>query len=113
MNMTDFQRIHDAEGYFEFFDIAYDETVIRQKRSLILKAFGDRIKTAQAVEENEQELLAFFRYVLQSVYNDFESGAAPEAHEIWGIKEGSGGCFACSIERTCDTNESSCSSGRE
>lgn len=108
--MEDFYTIHSAEDYFEFFDLEYDENLIRNKRALIMKAFGDKIKKAQEKESDEQKLLEFFRFALLSVYKNFECGEAPSAAEIWGIKEGSGGCFACSIERTCDTKESGCPS---
>ena len=41
--LDEFYKLTDAEDYFEFFNLEYDEKVLRVKRFHILKKFGELI----------------------------------------------------------------------
>lgn len=99
-NGKDFEKITDAEGFFEFFDIPYDERLLNSKRFHIMKLFGNLIKDATNLEDDKK--LAFYRFALLKVYGDFVSGANPSAAEVFNMFEKTGGCLSCTTS-TCST----------
>ncbi|MDJ0704963.1 MAG: nitrogenase-stabilizing/protective protein NifW [Leptolyngbyaceae cyanobacterium MO_188.B28] len=74
MNKTlaDFNRLVDAEEYFEFFDLPYDPQIVSVNRLHILQKFSQLIQTAgEANELNEEEKLKQYQTALQNAYNVF------------------------------------------
>lgn len=104
--LKEFTAITDAEEYFEFFGLEYDESVVNVKRFHIMRKFGELI--AKANEQNiddEERVLEFYRFALIKVYKDFESGYNPSAAEIWGLFEKPTPCMTCSSMSGCSTTE--------
>ena len=75
MNKTlaDFNRLVDAEEYFEFFDLPYDPQVVSVNRLHILQKFSQLIQApeGEAAELSEAEKLDQYRTALQDAYNLF------------------------------------------
>lgn len=104
--LADFYRIRSAEDFFDFFALEYDEEVVRLKRALIMKRFGDRVKRVMEIEQNEDRLLDLFKFALIATYKDFEGENAPGADEVWGLPEGShGACSSCATVSSCKPKE--------
>ncbi|MCG8364504.1 MAG: nitrogenase-stabilizing/protective protein NifW [Pseudanabaenales cyanobacterium] len=75
MNKTlaDFNRLVDAEEYFEFFDLPYDPQIVSVNRLHILQKFSQLIQApeGEATELSEEEKLNQYRIALQNAYNLF------------------------------------------
>ena len=75
MNKTlaDFNRLVDAEEYFEFFDLPYDPQIVSVNRLHILQKFSQLIQSSEreAAELSEAEKLNQYRTALQQAYNLF------------------------------------------
>ncbi|MEY4505102.1 MAG: hypothetical protein RL154_1399 [Pseudomonadota bacterium] len=102
--LSEFEKITSAEDFFDFFDIEYDEYILRTKKYLIIKLFANLIKDASEFDEDKK--LSFYRFALLRAYGDFVNGVNPSVADIWSIYEG-GGC-SCTTS-TCATT-SNCSS---
>ncbi len=68
-----FVRLSDAEEYFDFFQLPYDQKVINVNRLHILKKFSEFI---QQIDENNPELsnsekLSIYRDALEQAYQIF------------------------------------------
>ena len=68
-----FVQLSDAEEYFEFFQLPYDQKVINVNRLHILKKFSEFI---QQIDENNSELsnsekLSIYRDALEQAYQIF------------------------------------------
>ena len=112
MKLSEFYQIRDAEDFFEFFSLEYDEAVIIAKRALIMKSYGDRIKNARSMEIDDEKRLEYYRFSLIAVYKMFEEGDGPSAAEVWDLPEGGGsGCISCKTVSTCKTQKTGCSTG--
>jgi nitrogenase-stabilizing/protective protein len=97
-NVKDFYDLTDAEDYFEFFNLDYDEQLIHVKRFHILKEYGSLIKTAfEQWSDNEEQLLNFLKFSLIRVYGEYKAGKSPSAAEVWNMyKDGKlSGCLSC------------------
>jgi nitrogenase-stabilizing/protective protein len=99
-SVKDFEKITDANQYFEFFDIEYDERLLNAKRFHILKLFGNLIKNAPDIDDEQK--VAFYRFCLLRVYGDFVNGIHPSAADVFNMYEKTGGCLSCSTS-TCET----------
>lgn len=96
-----FYELSDAEEYFDFFELEYDENLLHVKRSHILKEYGNMIKTGlNHLKEQENRLLDFLKFSLLKVYGDFKNGYAPRAADVWNMFENGKpkGCLACSLQ---------------
>ncbi len=99
MSIKNFYDLIDAEDYFNFFNIEYDQQLINVKRFHILKEYGDLINSGfEKFENNAVKLFDFLRFSLLKVYGDFENGYAPSAADIWKMykKNKLNGCYSCS-----------------
>lgn len=99
-NVKEFEKITDAEDFFNFFGIAFDERLLNVKRFHIMKLFGNLIKDAADFDEDKK--LAFYRFSLLKVYGDFANGANPSAADVFNMFEKTGGCLSCTTT-TCAT----------
>jgi nitrogenase-stabilizing/protective protein len=98
-SLDEFYELTDAEDYFDYFDLEYDQSLIDVKRFHILREYGTLIKTGfENFKEEEEKLLDFLKFSLLRVYGDFKNGHTPSAAEVWDMfKDGKlgGGCFSC------------------
>lgn len=99
-SVKDFYDLTDAEEYFEFFDLEYDQALVNVKRFHILREYGNLIKTAfENLSSNEDMLLNFLKFSLMRVYGEYKAGKSPSAIDVWNMyKDGKvniGGCLTC------------------
>jgi nitrogenase-stabilizing/protective protein len=97
-SLDEFYELTDAEDYFDFFDLEYDQRLVDVKRFHILKEYGTMIKTGMNnITQQDEKLLDFLKYSLLKVYGQFKNGYAPSAAEVWDMfKDGKlGGCMSC------------------
>ena len=72
-NFEEFQQIVDAEDYFKFFDLPYEQTVVNVNRLHILSQFS---KYIQEIDQNNPDLnqsdkLAQYHAALEKAYQVF------------------------------------------
>jgi len=102
--LAEFKKIKEAEEYFEFFDLEYDESLLRVKRFHIMRKFGEMIDKALSQDiQDEAKMLEFFKFALVTVYKNFESGYNPSAADIWGMFDKPNPCLACSTMSSCSS----------
>lgn len=97
-SLDQFYELTDAEDYFEFFELEYDQSLINVKRFHILREYGTLIKTGFSnMKDDQEKLLDFLKFSLLRVYGDFKNGYAPSAADVWNMfKDGKlGGCMSC------------------
>jgi len=97
-SLDEFYELTDAEDYFDFFEMEYDQSLVNVKRFHILKEYGSLIKTGfENLKEQEDRLLDFLKFSLLKVYGDFKNGYAPSAADVWSMfKDGKlSGCLSC------------------
>lgn len=102
-SLDEFYDLTDAEDYFYFFNIEFDQHLVNVKRFHIMKEYGTLIRTGiQKIENDEERLLDFLKFSLLRVYGDFKNGHAPSAADVWGMFEDGklSGCASCSPEPT-------------
>lgn len=101
-----FNTLTDAEEYFEFFDLEYNERLVYSKRFHILKKFGEMIEKAEGHDlGSDEKLLEYYKFALISVYKNFESGYAPSAAEVWDMFGKPSACGTCSTSSSCNEIE--------
>jgi nitrogenase-stabilizing/protective protein len=78
--LGEFQKLTDAEQYFEFFDLAYDPQVVNINRLHILKKFSQSLEEIDTkfVESPEAEKLSFYREALENSYATLQTSNAIE-----------------------------------
>ena len=82
--LAEFEKITDAEEFFEFFDINYDERLVQVKRFHIMKKFGELVEKAKGHDMgSDAKLLEYYKFALLSVYKNFENGYSPSAAAVW------------------------------
>jgi nitrogenase-stabilizing/protective protein len=71
--LAEFNQLHDAEQYFEFFELPYDPQVVNVNRLHILQKFSNfiRERAAELKELDEAETLNQYRLALQQAYDLF------------------------------------------
>jgi len=75
--LTQFNQLHDAEDYFEFFGLSYDPQVVNINRLHILRKFSQLMaKVDQGLSDAEK--LDTYREALQSAYAVFLSFSSVE-----------------------------------
>jgi nitrogenase-stabilizing/protective protein len=97
-SLDEFYELTDAEDYFDFFEMDYDQSLVNVKRFHILKEYGSLIKTGfENLKDQEDRLLDFLKFSLLKVYGDFQNGYAPSAAQVWDMfKDGKlSGCVSC------------------
>lgn len=104
--IEEFNELTNIEEYLEFFDVDYDERLVRVKRFHILKKYGEMIEKAKEQNiDDEEKLLAFYKFALISTYKNFESGYSPSAAEIWNTFENPSACSTCNTSTDCNDIE--------
>jgi nitrogenase-stabilizing/protective protein len=97
-SLDEFYELTDAEDYFDFFELEYDQSLVNVKRFHILREYGSLIETGMENFKNEEtRLLDFLKFSLLKVYGDFKNGYAPSAADVWNMfKDGKlSGCMSC------------------
>ena len=106
MKLADFYKITDADDYFDFFGIEYDQRLIDAKRFHLMKKFGELIEKAKELGDVEEEkMLGMYRFALLKVYKDFENGYNPSAAEVWGSLDKPSACFTCATQVGCSPKQ--------
>jgi len=104
--LKEFMTITDAEEYFEFFDLEYDERLVFVKRFHIMKKFGEMMDRAIGNDlGGDEKLLEYYKFALITVYKNFENGYAPSAADVWDMFGKESGCGTCSTSSTCNDLE--------
>ncbi|WP_345969194.1 MULTISPECIES: nitrogenase-stabilizing/protective protein NifW [Sulfurimonas] len=104
--LEEFQSLTDAEDYFDFFDLDYDERLVYVKRFHILKEFGAMMDRAIGSElEGDEKMLEYYKFALITVYKNFENGYAPSAADVWDMFGKESGCGTCSTSDSCSDVE--------
>ncbi len=96
--LDSFYDLQDAEEYFEFFDLEFDQKLVNVKRFHIMKEYGNLIKKGfDNFSLDELKLLDFLKFSLLRVYGEFQNGYAPSAADVWNMYEGNKlmGCMSC------------------
>ncbi len=97
-SLDEFYELTDAEDYFDFFELDYDQSLVNVKRFHILREYGSLIETGmENFKTEESRLLDFLKFSLLKVYGDFKNGYAPSAADVWNMfKDGKlSGCMSC------------------
>ena len=101
--LQEFQTLTDAEDYFDFFDLDYDERLVYVKRFHIMKKYGEMIEKAKGHDlGSEEKLLDYYKFALITVYKNFENGYAPSAAEVWNTFGKPSACSTCSTSSSCN-----------
>ena len=104
--LQEFQTLTDAEDYFDFFDLDYDERLVYVKRFHIMKKYGEMIEKAKGHDlGGEEKLLDYYKFALITVYKNFENGYAPSAAEVWNTFGKPSACSTCSTSSSCNDIE--------
>lgn len=75
--LAQFDRLSDAEEYFEFFGLSYDPQVVNVNRLHILRKFSQLVE-AEDKNQTEAQLLAAYKEALQTAYNVFLTSSGVE-----------------------------------
>lgn len=106
-SLKEFYELEDAEEYFDFFDINYNQSLVNVKRFHILREYGTLISRAfeELKDNDEAKLLDFLKFSLLRVYGEYENGKSPSAVEVWNLAQDSNftGCMSCtpSVGNSC------------
>lgn len=100
--VEDFYELTDAEDYFNFFDIEFDQALVNVKRFHMMKEYGTLIRKGLANIEGEDKVLEFLKFSLLRVYGDYVNGHAPSAADVWNMYETGklNGCSSCAPSPT-------------
>lgn len=105
-SIKEFEAITDAEEYFDFFDLDYDERLVYVKRFHIMKKYGEMVEKANGNDfGSDQKLLDYYKFALITVYKNFENGYAPSAAEVWDTFDKPSACSTCSTSTECSDVE--------
>lgn len=104
--LAEFKKMTDAEDFFDFFDIEYDERLVQVKRFHIMKKFGELVEKAQGHDfGSDEKLLEYYKFALITVYKNFENGYSPSAADVWNMFDKPSACGTCSTSSSCNTIE--------
>lgn len=71
-SLSEFNKLVNAEDYFQFFEIPYDQKIVNVNRLHILQKFSDFIKEIDNNSElNESQRLGKYREALENAYQVF------------------------------------------
>lgn len=100
--VEDFYELTDAEDYFNFFDIEFDQALVNVKRFHMMKEYGTLIRKGLANIEGEDKVMEFLKFSLLRVYGDYVNGHAPSAADVWNMYETGklNGCSSCAPSPT-------------
>jgi len=105
-SIKEFEAITDAEEYFDFFDLDYDERLVYVKRFHIMKKYGEMVEKAAGNDfGSDQKLLDYYKFALITVYKNFENGYSPSAAEVWDTFDKPSACSTCSTSTECSDIE--------
>ena len=105
-SIKEFEAITDAEEYFDFFDLDYDERLVYVKRFHIMKKYGEMVEKAAGNDfGSDQKLLDYYKFALITVYKNFENGYSPSAAEVWDTFGKPSACSTCSTSTECSDIE--------
>ncbi|MCL1490969.1 MAG: nitrogenase-stabilizing/protective protein NifW [Pseudanabaena sp. Salubria-1] len=78
--LSEFQKLTDAEQYFEFFELDYDAQVVNINRLHILKKFSQSLEEIdnKLVEAAEEQKLSLYREALENSYATLQNSNAIE-----------------------------------
>lgn len=78
--LADFKKISDAEDYFRFFELPFDQQAVNVNRLHILKKFSQYMTEIDETfpDLTEEQKLVKYSEALQSAYNLFLSSSAVE-----------------------------------
>ncbi|MCS6960419.1 MAG: nitrogenase-stabilizing/protective protein NifW [Pseudanabaenaceae cyanobacterium SKYGB_i_bin29] len=76
--LEEFNRLTDAEQYFEYLELPYDPRVVNVNRLHILRKFSLFKEEIDQQINDPQERLARYRSALQTAYEVFLTSSAPE-----------------------------------
>jgi nitrogenase-stabilizing/protective protein len=78
--LVDFQKLNDAEQFFEFFELPYDAKVVNVNRLHILQKFSQAIAQIEATtpDLSEAEKLEQYQTALEQAYAVFLSSNSLE-----------------------------------
>lgn len=104
--LEEFEKITDTEDFFDFFDLEYDERLIRVKRFHIMKKFGEMAEKAKGHDlGSDEKLLEYYKFALITVYKNFENGYSPSAADVWEMFDKPSACGTCSTSGSCNDVE--------
>lgn len=105
-SLEEFNTLTDAEDYFDFFDIEFDERLVFVKRFHIMKEFGSMIAKAESnTDMDETKTLEYYKFALLTIYKNFENGYAPSAADVWDMFNNPTACGTCSTSSSCSDVE--------
>lgn len=78
--LEEIEELESAEDFLQYFELAYDPSVVHVNRLHILQRFHDYLAQAEnKLPENDEALRAVYKQLLLRAYNDFvESDAQTE-----------------------------------
>ncbi|CAN1211273.1 Nitrogenase-stabilizing/protective protein NifW 2 [Tumidithrix helvetica PCC 7403] len=78
--LSQFQKLTDAEQYFDFFELPYDPQVVNINRLHILKKFSQSLQeiNAEYPEASEEQKLVYYRQALEESYATLQTSNAIE-----------------------------------
>ncbi len=97
-----YDSCRDAEDFFKFFDIDFDQKLLNVKRFHMMKEYGNLIKRGMANINGEEKTLDFLKFSLLRVYGDYVNGHSPSAADVWNMYETGKleGCSSCGTSST-------------
>lgn len=75
--LSQFNRLKDAEEYFDFFALPYDPQVLNINRLHILQKFSELVQSGEK-SQDETQTLANYRQALQTAYDLFLTSSSVE-----------------------------------
>lgn len=72
----DLEELSSAEDFLDYFEVAYDPSVVHVNRLHILQRFHDYLAEAGGMPEPEEEQRARYRDLLTAAYGDFVASDA-------------------------------------
>ncbi|EDX85983.1 nitrogen fixation protein NifW [Synechococcus sp. PCC 7335] len=75
--LSQFNRLKDAEEYFDFFGLSYDPQMLNINRLHILRKFSELVQAVDKGQSDEQ-ILTDYRRSLQTAYDLFLTSSSVE-----------------------------------
>lgn len=75
--LSQFNRLKDAEEYFEFFELPYDPQTLNVNRLHILRKFSQLVQNQEKAQD-EAQTLAAYRQALITAYDLFLTSSSVE-----------------------------------